>query len=78
VRSHPAYEVLAHDPVACCDALRRWVGAVVATDEINAIRFDLQRQQALGTDRCQQRMGAMRGRRAGRGLPERPRKSGVL
>ena len=76
VRSHPAYEALAHDPLARCNPWRRMVAAAVAPEEIDAIRFYLQRQQALGTDRFQQQVGAMLGRRAGPGRPGRPRKSG--
>jgi putative transposase len=76
LRSHPAYEALAHDAVGRCDAWRRMVATAVAPEEIDAIRFYLQRQQALGTDRFQQQVGAMLGRRAGPGRPGRPRKSG--
>jgi putative transposase len=76
VRSHPAYAALAHEPVARCDAWRRMVATAVAPEEIDAIRFYLQRQQALGTDRFQQQVGAMLGRRVGPGQPGRPRKSG--
>jgi putative transposase len=74
--SHPAYEALARDPAERCDAWRRMVAADGVPGEVDAIRFHLQRQQALGTDRFQQQVGAMLGRRAGPGRPGRPRKAG--
>lgn len=76
VRPHPAYAALAAEPAARCDAWRRWVAADVAPAEIDAIRFYLQRQQALGSDRFQQQVGAMLGRRVGPGRPGRPRRPG--
>lgn len=75
VRSHAAYEALATDAAARHDAWRRWVAADVAPEEIDAIRFYLQRQLALGTERFQQQVAAMLGRRAGPGRPGRPRRA---
>lgn len=72
--SHAAYDALASDPSARLDAWRRWVAADVVPGELEAIRFYLQRQQALGTHRFQQQVSAMLGRRAGPGRPGRPRK----
>lgn len=76
LRSHATYEAMAADPVARRDAWRRWVAADIAPGEIEAIRFYLQRQQALGTERFQQQVGALLGRRAGPGRAGRPSRAG--
>ena len=74
LRTHAAYDALGSDPVARREAYRQLVAEAHADDEIAAIRVYLQRQQALGTDRFQQQVSAMLGRRAGPGRSGRPRK----
>ena len=76
LRSHATYEALATDPVARRDAWRRCVAADIAPGEVDAIRFYLQRQQALGTERFQQQVGKLLGRRVGPGQAGRPSRAG--
>jgi putative transposase len=75
VQSHAAYGALGRDAIARREAYRRLVAEALADEEIAAIRFYLQRQQALGTKQFQQQVSAVLGRRVGPGRPGRPRKS---
>jgi putative transposase len=75
LQSHPAYDALGANAATRCEAYHQLVAQALADEELLAIRFYLQRQQALGTGRFQQQVSAMLGRRAGPGRRGRPRKA---
>ncbi|MEO8010318.1 MAG: transposase [Dokdonella sp.] len=74
LRTHAAYDALGSDQAARCEAYRQVVARALADEDVAAIRLYLQRQQALGTERFQQQVSAMLGRRAGPGRSGRPPK----
>lgn len=76
LRSHAVYDALGPDAAARRDVYRRWIAQAMAEDDLAAIRIYLQRQHALGTDRFQQHVSAILGRRAEPGRNGRPRKTG--
>lgn len=74
ITAHPAYLHIHSDAELRRACYRALVAQGIGDDELLAIRTYAQRQRALGTSRFQQAIDLQLGRRAGMGLPGRPRK----
>lgn len=72
---HASYRALGADAVSRGNRYREIVAEAIPPDELAAIRLYVQRQRALGSDRFQQQIEALLGRRAAIGNPGRPSKS---
>jgi putative transposase len=74
-RPHPAYLALGEHAAARQARYRILVSQAIPDDDLAAIRLNLQRQHALGSDRFRALIEAQLGRRAGPATIGRPRKA---
>ncbi|HET6632313.1 MAG TPA: transposase [Rhodanobacteraceae bacterium] len=74
IQPHASFLALDPDPCTRQATYRDWVMQAVDTDETDAIRRDLQRQHAYGSNRFRAAVEAQLGRRAGPARMGRPRK----
>jgi putative transposase len=75
VAPHLAYLGIHPDPESRQTSYRELVAQGISDDELAVIRTYAQRQRALGTSKFQQAIEFQLGRRAGLGVPGRPRKA---
>ncbi len=77
VRPHPTYQQLGRDDAERCLHYRALFDQPTGPDELDAIRLNLQRQHALGSERFRAAIEAQLNRRAGPAKIGRPRKQPV-
>ena len=71
---HPVYDQIAREVDDRYTRYRELVAEGIAKEELDALRLYVQRQRALGSARFQEQIERQLERRAGLGLPGRPRK----
>ncbi len=75
ITPHAAYQQIHPDDKSRLACYRSLVAQGIGDDELAMIRTYAQRQRALGTNKFQQAIESQLGRRAGIGVPGRPRKA---
>jgi len=75
VTPHPNFQALGTDPESRRAAYRELVKQAISDDDLKAIRLQLQRQHALGSERFRAAIEAQLGRSAGPARIGRPRKA---
>ncbi len=78
ITPHEVYQGLASDAEQRCKSYRELISQAVSDEDMASIRLYVQRQRALGSSRFHAQIEQLLERRAGIGLPGRPRKELVL